>query len=48
MMKLVYQLIIAIISVLLVWELFTQKDVKVQSMAAMTLIPFILRLMMVV
>ncbi len=48
MMKLVYQLIIAIISVLLVWELFTQKDVKVQIMAAMTLIPFILRLMMVV
>lgn len=48
MMKLVYQLIIAIISVLLVWELFTQKDVKVQFMAAMTLIPFILRLMMVV
>ena len=48
MMKLVYQLIIAIISVLLVWELFTQKDVKVQIMAAMTLIPFILRLIMVV
>lgn len=48
MMKLVYQLIIAIISVLLVWELFNQKDIKVQIMAGMTLIPFILRLIMVV
>lgn len=47
-MKLVYQLIIAFISVLLVWELFTQKDIKTQVMAAMTLIPFILRLFMVV
>ena len=47
-MKLVYQLIIAIISVLLVWEMFTQKDFKTQVMAAITLIPFLLRLAMIV
>ena len=48
MVKLVYQLIIAIVLILLIWELFSQKDIKVQVMAAMTLIPFILRLFMVV
>ncbi len=47
-MKLAYQLIIAIIVIVLLWEMFTQKDVKVQCMAAMTLIPLILRLFMVV
>lgn len=48
MMKLIYQLILAVVSVLLVWDLFTQKDFKMQVMAALTLIPFILRLAMIV
>ncbi|MEA5093161.1 hypothetical protein SDC9_22216 [bioreactor metagenome] len=48
MMKLVYQIILAIISVILIWDMFTQKEVNIQVMAAMTLIPFILRLAMIV
>jgi len=48
MMKVVYQLIVLLVLVAVTWEMFTQKDIKVQCMAAMTLIPFILRLFMVV
>ena len=48
MMKIAYQLIVALIVVVLIWEMYTQKDIKIQCMAAMTLIPLILRLFMVV
>lgn len=48
MMKMVYQLIVLLVIIAVVWEMFTQKDGKIQCMAAMTLIPFILRLFMVV
>lgn len=47
MMTLVYQLILALILIVLFWEMFTQKDFTVQVMAAMTIIPFLLRLFMV-
>lgn len=47
MMTLVYQLILAVILIVLFWEMFTQKDFTVQVMAAMTIIPFLLRLFMV-
>lgn len=48
MMKLIYQAILAVITILLVWEMFTQKDLKLQVMAALALIPFVLRLAMIV
>ena len=48
MMKVIYQLIVLLVVVAVLWEMFTQKDSKIQCMAAMTLIPFILRLFMVV
>ncbi len=47
LMKIVYQVILAVISVLLVWDMVTQKDVKMQIMAAITLIPCLLRLAMI-
>jgi uncharacterized membrane protein len=47
LMKIVYQIILAVISLILIWDMFTQKDVKMQIMAAMTLIPFILRIAMI-
>jgi hypothetical protein len=46
-MKIIYQIILAVISLILIWDMFTQKDVKMQIMAAMTLIPFILRIAMI-
>ena len=36
LMKIVYQIILAVISVLLIWDMFTQKDIKTQIMAAIT------------
>ena len=48
MMTVVYQLILAFIVIILFWEMFTQKDFAIQVMAAMTIIPFLLRLFMVV
>jgi hypothetical protein len=47
LMKIIYQIILAVISLILIWDMFTQKDVKMQIMAAMTLIPFILRIAMI-
>jgi heme/copper-type cytochrome/quinol oxidase subunit 4 len=47
LMKIVYQIILTVISLILIWDMFTQKDVKMQIMAAMTLIPFILRIAMI-
>lgn len=47
-MTVVYQLILAFIVIILFWEMFTQKDFAIQVMAAMTIIPFLLRLFMVV
>ncbi|MCH4158321.1 MAG: hypothetical protein LKF34_06985 [Acidaminococcaceae bacterium] len=47
LMKIVYQIILAVISVLLIWDMFTQKDIKTQIMAAITLIPCLLRLAMI-
>jgi len=48
MMKLIYQVILAFITALVVWELVTQKDFKLQFMSAMALIPLVLRLAMIV
>ena len=47
LMKIVYQIILAVISVLLIWDMFTQKDIKTQIMASITLIPCLLRLAMI-
>ena len=45
-MTLVYRLILLAAIVLIVLELFRQKDLKLQANAAWVLIPFILRLLM--
>lgn len=47
MMTAVYQLILAFIVIVLFWEMFTQKEFSIQVMAALTIIPFLLRLFMV-
>ena len=47
MITIVYQLIVAMAIAIIVWELFTQKDIKMQANAAIVLIPLILRVLMV-
>ena len=47
MITIVYQLIVAFAIAIIVWELFTQQDVKMQANAAIVLIPLILRVLMV-
>ncbi len=46
-MSYVYQAILAVSGVFIVWEMFTERDVKAQLVAAMILIPFLLRLFMI-
>lgn len=45
MLTLIYQGIIAVTIFFIIWEMFEQKDVNMQLIAAMTLIPMILRLL---
>lgn len=45
-MTVVYRLILLLAIVLIVMELFRQKDLKLQANAAWVLIPFILRALM--
>lgn len=44
----VYRLIVIVVAALVIWELFSQKDVKMQANAALVLIPLLLRAMMIV
>jgi hypothetical protein len=44
----VYRLLVVGVTVLLVAELFRQKDLKTQATAAFVLIPFVLRALMLV
>lgn len=46
-LKLVYQLIILFIVVLLAYDVFKEKTKMLQLTAALALIPFILRLLMI-
>ncbi len=48
MITLVYRLIVIAVAVLVIWELFAQKDVKYQANAALVLIPLLLRAFMLV
>ena len=47
MITVVYQLIVALAIVIIIWEMFEQKDIKMQVNAAIVLIPLILRMLMV-
>ena len=44
----IYRLIVVLIAALVIWELFSQKDAKMQANAALVLIPLLLRAMMIV
>lgn len=46
MITLLYRLILILVIGLIVWELFRQKDLRTQATAALVLIPFILRALM--
>jgi hypothetical protein len=48
LMNWIYRLLVASVTVLLVVELFRQKELKTQATAAFVLIPFILRALMLV
>jgi hypothetical protein len=48
MITVVYRLIVIAVAVLVVWELFAQKDAKYQANAALVLIPLLLRAFMLV
>lgn len=46
-MTLIYRLIVALLAVLVVWELFDQTDLKSQATAAFVLIPLVMRALMI-
>jgi hypothetical protein len=46
MITIIYRIIIGLVAVLVLWELFSRKDVKVQANAALVLIPLLLRALM--
>ncbi len=48
MITVVYRLIVILVAVLVVWELFSQKEIKWQANAALVLIPLVLRAFMLV
>jgi hypothetical protein len=48
LMTWIYRLLVAGVTVLLVLELFRQKDLKTQATAAFVMIPFVLRTLMLV
>lgn len=48
MITVVYRLIVIAVAVLVVWEVFAQKDVKYQANAALVLMPLLLRAFMLV
>jgi uncharacterized membrane protein len=48
LMTILYRIILAVIIVLIFTELFTQKKISAQATAAMALIPFVLRALMIV
>ena len=48
LMTWIYRLLVAGVTVLLVLELFRQKELKTQATAAFVLIPFVLRALMLV
>ena len=47
MMTLIYRLLVVLVTLLVVLELFSQKDLKAQATAAFVLIPFVLRVLMI-
>jgi hypothetical protein len=47
MMTLIYRLLVVVLTLLVVLELFSQKDLKSQATAALVLIPFVLRALMI-
>ena len=47
MMTLIYRLLVVLVTLLVVRELFSQKDLKTQATAAFVLIPFVLRALMI-
>lgn len=47
MLTIVYQILLAVVIVLITVELFTQEKPLVQATAAMALVPFTLRLFMI-
>jgi len=47
MMTLIYRLLVVVVTLLVVLELFSQKDLKSQATTALVLIPFVLRALMI-
>jgi hypothetical protein len=48
MITVVYRLIVIFVAVLVIWELFSQKELKAQATAALVVIPLVLRAFMLV
>jgi hypothetical protein len=48
MITVVYRIIVGLVAALVLWELFSRKDIKVQANAALVLIPLVLRALMLV
>jgi hypothetical protein len=47
MLTIIYRLIILFISILIVWDMFKEKNTWNQLTCSMVLVPFILRMLMV-
>ena len=47
MLTIIYRLIVALVIVLVGWNLFTEEKLTVQMICAMVLIPLVLRVLMI-
>lgn len=43
----VYRLLVGLLAVLVVWDLLCEKSIRRQAVAAMVLVPLVLRLLMI-
>ena len=46
-MTFIYRLIVILMTALVIWELFNQRELKAQATAAFVLIPLIMRALMI-
>jgi len=47
MLTWVYRLLVGVLAILVLWDLFREKGLRRQSIAAMVLVPLLLRLLMI-
>lgn len=47
MLTVIYQAIIALVMIFILWNMWREKDIRNQAIAAMVIIPLLLRLIMI-